>query len=98
MGQPVRVAEKSSVARPGSVRFETNRPLTGMGHRHYSGPAETGSELDPADVLASRLFERGGIDALHINGSVITIDVSKGFDSTGIKEIIENLFTHYTDV
>ncbi|MFT7645492.1 MAG: hypothetical protein ACI8Y4_000222 [Candidatus Poriferisodalaceae bacterium] len=97
MGQPVRVVEKSSVARPGSFRYETNRPLTGMGHRRYDGPVETGNPNDPADVLANRLFERGGIDTVHINGSVITVDVSKGFASGGIVELIEGLFTHYTE-
>lgn len=95
MGQPVAVKEIPSVARPGAVRFETNRPLTGMGHRHYDGPAEVPNPNDPADILAERLFARGGIDHLHIYSNVITIDVSKGFDTAGITDIIEDLFGHY---
>jgi hypothetical protein len=97
MGQPVRVAEKPSIARPGSVRFETNRPLTGMGHRYYNGPVVHASDQDPADVLAQRLFERGGVDHVHIHGNVATVDLSKGHDTEGIVEIIEGLFTHYTE-
>ena len=48
----------------------------------------------PAAELARRLFERGGIAAVHINGSVITVELDKS-DHSGIKEIIEGLYTYY---
>ncbi len=95
MGQPVRVAEKNSVARPGMVRFETNRPLTGMGHRYYDSPEDSLNVEDPADVLAERLFERGGIEHIHVYGNVVDVDLAKGFGPEGIIEIIESLFAHY---
>ena len=95
MGQPVRVSEKRSVAHPGAVRYETNRPLTGMGHRHYDGPVDVPNPNDPADVLANRLFERGGVDHVHVYGNVVDVDVSKGYSTDGILDIIENLFSHY---
>ena len=95
MGQPVRVAEKTSVARPGTVRFETNRPLTGMGHRYYRSADDAMSAEDPADVLAERLFERGGVELVHVYGNVVTVDLAKGHDSAGIGDIIANLFAHY---
>lgn len=95
MGQPVRVVEKSSVAHPGIVRFETNRPLSGMGHRSFASVEDVTSDSDPADVLATKMFERGGIDSMHVNGSVVTIDLSKGHDSEGIKEVIASMFLHY---
>lgn len=95
MGQPVRVAEKTSCARPGVVRFETNRPLTGQGHRHYAGADDATSVEDPADVLAERLFARGGVEHVHVYGNVVDVDLAKGFDATGIEEIIVGLFTHY---
>lgn len=97
MGQPVRVVEKPSKARPGTFWFETNRPLSGMGHRSFDGHDDVSSDTDPADVLATRLFERGGIDHVHINGSVVTIDVSKGHNTEGITDIIVSMFTHYVD-
>lgn len=97
MGQPVRVAEKSSAARPGTVRFETNRPLTGMGHRYYTSGDDALSIEDPADVLAGRLFERGGVDHIHVFGNVVTIELARGFGSEGIGEIIETLFAHYDE-
>ena len=95
MGQPVRVAEKISPASPGTIRFETNRPLTGMGHRYYRSEADALSEEDPADVLAARLFARGGVDYLHVHGNVATVDLTKGHTSEGIVELITGLFAHY---
>lgn len=95
MGQPVRVVEKPSRARPGTYLYETNRPLSGMGHRVFDGPEDIESDDDPADVLAARLFERGGIDSVHVNGSVITVDVAKGLDTEGITDLIASMFLHY---
>jgi hypothetical protein len=95
MGQPVQVREIASAAAPGVFQYETNRPLSGMGHRYFRGPQDAVRAEDPADVLARRLFERGGVDAVHVQGSVITVDVAKGHDTEGITEIIENLFRFY---
>jgi hypothetical protein len=93
MGQPVTVLEKPS-SRPGLVRYEINRTLTGMGHERYRADRPVEGDRPP-DVLARRLFERGGIDAVHINSNVITIDVSKGSDTDGVAEIIGDLYTYY---
>ena len=92
MGQPVTVIEKPS-SRAGVVRYETNRVLTGMGHERYTSADQAVGER-PADVLARRLFERGGVRAVHLNGSVITVELDKA-DHKGIKEIIEGLYTYY---
>jgi hypothetical protein len=94
MGQPVSVIEKPS-SRPGVVRFEINRTLTGMGHERYRADRPVDGDRPP-DELARRLFERGGIDAVHINSNVITLDLSKGSgDTGGIADIIEDLYTYY---
>lgn len=77
------------------VRFETNRPLTGMGHRYYTSADDSLSVEDPADVLAGRLFERGGVEHIHVYGNVVDVDIAKGFDAEGISDIIEGLFAHY---
>ncbi len=93
MGQPVTVLEKPS-SRAGIVRFEINRTLTGMGHERYrAGQVVEGDR--PPDELARRLFERGGIEAVHINSNVITLDLGKGADADGVAEIIEDLYTYY---
>jgi hypothetical protein len=94
MGQPVTVVEKPS-SRHGVVRFELNRVLTGMGHDRYTTPDDV-IENRPGDVLASRLFERGSISSIHINSNVVTIELTTG-DADGIKEIIEDLYTYYTE-
>jgi hypothetical protein len=93
MGQPVTVIEKQSPT-TGVVRFELNRVLTGTGHERYK-PGDDIVGDRPPDVLARRLLEHGGIDGIHINGSVVSVDVAKGHTSEGMKEIIEGLYTYY---
>lgn len=66
-----------------------------MGHRYYRSASDALSDEDPADVLAARLFERGGIDYLHVHGNVATVDLAKGYTSEGIIDVIVGLFTHY---
>ncbi|HEX4867067.1 MAG TPA: hypothetical protein VFV32_05515 [Acidimicrobiales bacterium] len=93
MGQPITVVEKQS-SNPAVVRFETNRPLSGLGHERYtSAPDEI---LDrPVDELARRLFAQGGISAVHINGSVVTVTLSGGSRGEGLGDVIRSLFLHY---
>ena len=92
MGQPVTVIEKPS-SRPGVVRFETNRVLTGMGHEYYTSAADALADR-PADTVARRLFARGNVASVHVNGGVITVTINSG-SIAGLKEIIEGLYTYY---
>lgn len=95
MGQPITVVEKPS-SHPGMVRFEINRSITGMGHERYrAGQVILGDR--PPDELARRLFAHGGIDAVHINSNVITLDVAKGGSTDGLRELIEELFIYYRE-
>lgn len=95
MGQPITVVEKPS-SRAGLVRFEINRSITGMGHERYlAGQDIIGTR--PPDELARRLFARGGIDAVHVNSNVITLELTEGGDATGIGELIEELFLYYRE-
>jgi len=95
MGQPITVVEKRS-PRPGLVRFEINRSLTGMGHERYrSADDATGDR--PPDVLARRLFERGGVAGVHVFSNVITVALAEGATSEGIRELVEELFIHYRE-
>jgi hypothetical protein len=93
MGQPITVIEKPS-SNPAVLRFETNRPLSGMGHERYSEPP---SELlqRPVDELARRLFAAGGVERVHINSNVVTVTLSGGRTGTGLGDIVRGLFLHY---
>ncbi len=93
MGQPITVVEKPS-SNPGVVRFEINRSITGMGHERYRSADDAVTDRPP-DELARRLFARGGIDAVHVNSNVITVDLQKGARTDGIRELIEELFIYY---
>ena len=95
MGQPITVTEKPT-KQPGVVRFEINRSLTGMGHERYRSAADAAGDRPP-DVLARRLFERGGIDSVHIYSNVITVDLAKGATDQGLVDVIRDLFIHYTE-
>ncbi|HXH58075.1 hypothetical protein [Iamia sp.] len=97
MGQPIVVVEKPSIANPGMVRFETNRALTGMGHERYLAGTEVRGDRPP-DEIARRLLALGGIEAVHVNGSVITVDLIKDHGPAGMREVIESLFIHYPAV
>lgn len=92
MGQPVTVIEKPS-SRAGLVRFEINRSISGMGHERYDAD-DLIERQRPADELARRLFARGGIRSVHVNSSVITVELDRG-DTEGISELITELFTYY---
>lgn len=93
MGQSVTVVKKPS-PNPEVLRFEINRSLTGMGHERYRSVDDI--VLDrPVDVLARRLFEHGGVDGIHVNSSVITVDLAGGSTGAGMEDIIRNLFRFY---
>ena len=94
MGQPITVVEKPS-SRTGAVRYETNRALTGMGHERY----RVGDEIlgtAPADELARRLFDRGGITGVHVNGNVVTVELTEA-EAEGIDEVIASLYLYWVE-
>jgi hypothetical protein len=95
MGQPVGVVEKVS-ATPGVVRFEANRNLTGQGHDRYSSYTSAAG-VRPSAVLARRLFDTGRVDAVHVFANVVTVSLKTGFQPTGLKEVVENLYTYYVE-
>jgi len=93
MGQPVIVTERPT-SQPGQVRFDLNRSLTGMAHERYRVGAEVTGHRPP-DVVAKRLFERGGISEVHIFSNSITVTLDQGTKADGIKSMLENLYVHY---
>ncbi len=93
MGQPITVVRKAS-SNPEVLRFEINRSLTGMGHERYSSAPDP--LLDrPVDELARRIFEHGGVHGVHVNSSVITVDLAKGSTGDGLDDVIRSLFLFY---
>jgi len=93
MGEPVSVIEKPS-NREGFVRFETNRWFTGMDHERYTkGQTILGDR--PADRIATALFATDQVEAVHVYGQAITVQLSKGSSSKGLKETLESLYTYY---
>lgn len=95
MGQPIVVTERPA-ARPGVLRFETNRVLTGMAHHRYLRGQEIIGDR-PADELARRLLATGGVDEVHVYGNVVTVLLTRGHHAEGIKALIEGLYTYYRE-
>jgi hypothetical protein len=95
MGQSIAVSEKPT-GRTGVVRFEVNRPLTGMGHERYRSLEDCTGDRPP-DILARRLLERGGVKAVHVYGNQITVELEPFATSDGLIEIVRGLFTHYLE-
>jgi hypothetical protein len=93
MGQLITVVTKPS-PRPGVIRLEINRTLTGMGHERYASAAEATGDR-PVDELARRLFAADHIESVHIYGNVITVDLAKGATGDGLDEVVRELFVHY---
>jgi hypothetical protein len=96
MGQPITVVATPSSVNRAVLRLETNRPLSGMGHERYLEPP---GELRqrPVDELARRLFDAGGVQAVHINGSVVTVTLMGGENGEGLADVVRELFLHYGD-
>lgn len=93
MGQLVGVVEKRSTT-PGVVRFELNRSLSGMGHERFTSAAEAiGSR--PAAALARELFATGQVAGIHVYGNMVTVDLAKGYDSTGLIDIVREMYRYW---
>ena len=93
MGQLIRVTERQG-SRPGTAVFDLNRSLTGMGHERYRSVADAVGNR-PCDVLARRLFEVPGVQAVHVYSNVVTVELEPGTSSDGLRQIVIDLFTYY---
>jgi hypothetical protein len=92
MGQPITYL-RTTAPRPGLVRFELNRSLTGMGHERYLAGAEILGNR-PCDVLARRLFGVPGVAMVHIYSHMVTVELDERGPS-GIEDVIRELYTYY---
>jgi hypothetical protein len=92
MGQPVTFLSSTS-PKPGVLRFELNRSLTGMGHERYAKGDEILHDRPP-DVLARRIFEAGDVDSVHIYGSMVTVTLASS-DRGDLETVLRELYTYY---
>jgi len=93
VGQMVAVTEKRSSS-PGVVRFELNRALTGMGHERFRSAADAFGPR-PAAELARRLFATGQTVGVHVYSNIVTVDLAKGADSTGLADVVRHLYQYW---
>lgn len=93
MGQLVGVVEKPSTT-PGVVRFELNRSLSGMGHERFTS-ADQAIGPRPAAALARLLFDTGRVAGIHVYGNIVTVDIAKGYDSSGLGDIVREMYQYW---
>jgi hypothetical protein len=93
MGQQVAVVEKPS-PRPGLLRLETNRSITGMGHERFTSMNDAVGPR-PAAVLARQLLSTGKVDSVHMYGNIISVDVAKGFTGDGLADVVRNMYQYW---
>ncbi len=93
MGQLVGVVEKKSPT-PGTVRYELNRNLTGMGHEHFTSATQAVGPR-PSAELARRLFDTGKVADVHLYGNVVTVDLQDGHSSEGLADIMRTLYQYW---
>lgn len=93
MGQQVAVVERPS-PRPGLLRLETNRSITGMGHERFTSMHDAIGPR-PAAVLARQLLSTGKVDSVHMYGNIISVDIAKGFNSDGLADVVRNMYQYW---
>lgn len=93
MGQQVAVVEKPS-PRPGKLRFETNRSLTGMGHERFTSMGDAIGPR-PAAALARQLLSTGRVDSVYIYGNIVTVDVTSGKSADGLADVVRNMYQYW---
>lgn len=93
MGQLVGVVEKPS-ATPGVVRFELNRSLSGMGHERFISERDVVGAT-PSAMLARALFASGQVAGVHVYGNIVTVDIEKGYDSSGLADIVREMYRYW---
>ena len=93
MGQQVSVIERPS-PRPGVLRFETNRSLTGMGHERFTSMADAVGPR-PAASLARQLLSTGKVDSVYIYGNIVSVDITEGFNADGLGDVVRNMYQYW---
>ena len=93
MGQLVGVVEKKSTE-PGVYRFELNRSLSGMGHERFSSLADAIGPT-PSASLARQLFGTGKVTSVHVYSNMVMVDIAKGHDSSGLADIVREMYRYW---
>ena len=65
-----------------------------MGHERYRAGQEIAGDRPP-DVVARRLFERGGVREVHIFSNTVTVTLEEGASADGISDMLRDLYVHY---
>jgi hypothetical protein len=93
MGQPISVTRKAT-SRPDTVRFETNRVLTGMAHERYTASEHIEGNRPP-DEIAKRFLDRGDVKSVHVYSNIVEATLEPGANVDELEQILRDLYIHY---
>lgn len=93
MGQQVAVVERPST-KPGVIRFEANRTLTGMGHEVFRS-LDDAIGPRPAAMLARTLLSSGKVTAVHMYSNMITVELANASDSAGLSDLVRDMYQYW---
>lgn len=93
MGELVSVVEKPTT-RPGIARFELNRSVSGMGHERFASADAVFGDSASANV-ARQLFATGRVSKVHIYANIVTVELERGVDSTGLADVMSEMYRYW---
>ena len=92
MGQQVAVTERPS-PRPGVLRFETNRSLTGMGHEHFKSMSDAVGHGRPPRWPANCC--RRARSTRCTSTATSSRSTSEGFNADGLGDVVRNMYQYW---
>ena len=46
-------------------------------------------------MLARQLFETGKVSAVHVYGNIVTVDIERGYDATGLGDVVREMYRYW---
>ncbi|MEO8264587.1 MAG: hypothetical protein ABI706_03655 [Ilumatobacteraceae bacterium] len=65
-----------------------------MGHERFTTVADAVGPR-PAASLARQLLATGKVDSVYIYGNIVSVDVTKGFTSDGLADVVRDMYQYW---
>ena len=68
--------------------------MSGSGHEQFPTVADAYGNT-PSDELARRMFATGQVGGVHVMANIVTVDLVKGHDSSGLADVVRELYQYW---
>ena len=65
-----------------------------MGHERFTSMLDAVGPT-PSASLARELFATGKVSGIHVYGNIVTVDLEKGYDSSGLADIVREMYRYW---